>query len=411
MPKKVLVILADQLSYKFVKSYGFNDWIHTPCIDHFLDSGVRFENSICTSPLCIPSRHSIYTGMGTRFHGTVCDERTLKCRTLFHALTSLGIRCCGVGKLDFRYDPDQYHGLVERPGIGMGAQDVFEGTNNYSSFIGETVTTLERSEDAQCKAIVRATLDCLTRPEPTVIFCGFVKPHESCDNNLWYDAPRKFFDLYDENLIPSRLRGYCANVSCLDHYVGMLLRMADGMKLLDDTLVIFSSDHGEMAGDHERWGKQCMFEEAIKVPMGIWHKGIVPGIDSEIRSPMDILPTAFSWLGLPAPKVDGFSLLERNGHKFIFCETFYGRFYDGKYRDWENNPLPIKDALKRFHRCLRFKRWKLVHDGEKFILLDLERSGDSEDMSRINKGIFHELSLMMEKYYPISQLAKPDLFA
>jgi arylsulfatase A-like enzyme len=401
MARKVWIIMADQLSHKFLGHAGYHPWIQTPNLDNLAKKSLVFQRAYCSSPLCVPARMSFYTGRNTRYHKCVCDYKTLHQPTLFHHLKEAGIPSYAVGKIDFRFDQDQYHGITERPGIEAGAQDVFPGVNNFSSFIGRTVTTIEREEDEQCEAITRTSLECLERPGPSLIYTSYLKPHDSWDNDIWYDAPRKFFNLYHG--LPGRLMGYAANVSLLDEHVGKCLTMAEERGLLKDTMVIFTSDHGEMAGEYDLWGKQCLFEGAIRVPLIVWMGGKVWGHPSSLAASIDVFPSVFRFLGLACPPTDGVSLFAKNRQdRHVFVEVFDGRFWKRRYRDWDNKLISYDDGVSRLKRCVLKSGWKLVHDGEKPLLYSTKDfMEDLTDYSDLRPKTLDHLGELLETLYPV----------
>jgi choline-sulfatase len=404
--KKVWIIMADQLSFKYL-GYNGNKWIVTPNIDMLAGKGVVYTNAYCSSPLCIPSRFSFYTGRNTRHHKVLCDVNQLDKPTIFHYLGDRGVKSYAIGKLDFRFDHDQFHGITERPDSHLGAQDTIFGTNNFSSFLPECkVTTLDRDEDEQCERITEATLNCLRKDDHSLIFTGYVKPHESWDNGLWWDAPQKFWDLYNHReFFDTSSKGYAANVSLLDHHIGKCLKTASKEGLLDDTLVIFTSDHGEMAGEHNRWGKQCMYEEAIKVPFIMWHPKMPHMIRSEVMGLIDVFPTIFDYLGLEAPQCDGLSLLRKRPDDYhIFTEVFYGKYVDGRYCNWKHHPHTYDSGLKMLHRSIRMDQWKLVHNGVYHKLHDVDNLDDVTDVSKSHQKVFYDLIRLMEDRYPIRDI-------
>lgn len=394
--------MADQLSYKFVGYNALNRWIHTPGMNYMAKRSLVFNQAYCSSPLCIPSRQSIYTGRNTRHHQCICDYRILDRPTIFHHLAELGVKSYAAGKLDFRFDEDQHHGLTERPNAGIGAQDTIPGTNNFSSFIPEyMVTSLDRENDDQCCSITETSLDLLRRRETSLVVSSYVKPHESWDNGLWWDAPRRFWDIYNDRPVPDAARGYAANVSLLDEHLGYLLWTAGEEGLLENTLVIFASDHGELAGSHGRWGKQCMHEEAIKVPFMLWHKGIVPRQCNEVVGLIDIFPTVFEWLGLPCPPCDGASLLSpRHEDHHVFIEVFWGKYVEDRYCDFDHVPLTYSESTANLMRCIRRGRWKYVDDGASRELFHVTH-GDCRKMTQKSPSLVDRYQKEMDALYPI----------
>lgn len=398
--------MADQLCHRYIAAHGHKPWLATPSMDKLAREGINYRRSYCSSPLCVPSRQSFYTGRNTRHHLCLCDSKILTKTTLFHHLSDSHIPSYGIGKLDFRFDNDQFHGLTERPGTDEGAQDMKYGVNNYSSFIGRTVTTTNRPEDDQCFAIMKYSLECLRRDESSLILTSFLKPHESSDNELGYDAPHHFFELY--NCVPhlaknGREWGYCANVSCFDHYLGLCLKQAESENLLDENvLIIFCGDHGEMAGSYGRWGKLCFFEDAIRVPLMLWHKGIQSATHFSPRALIDVFPTVFEWFGLPSPECDGYSLLKpRPFNSHVFIEYFNGYFHN-RYHNWYQHPLTRSQCLEHVHSAIIQDQWKFLYH-KKGLYLHHIKKGDGINLWGYRPQIQNHFLKLMEKY-PIEDI-------
>ena len=404
--------MADQLSFRYLAYNGHKPWMMTPNLDVLASRSMNFRRAYCSSPLCVPSRQSFYTGRTTRHTRCICDVRILTQPTLFGMLSDMRVPTFGVGKMDFRWDTDQLHGFTDRPGEEIGAQDIAPGVNNFSSFNGNTVRTIEREVDEQCEAITQVSLDCLSRRGRGLVYTSFLKPHESWDNGLWYDAPRRFFSLYGNHQFPTaKEAGYAANVSCLDHYVGECLKRADARGLLENTLVIFCSDHGEMAGTHGRWGKLCMFEEAIRVPLLVWHKDIIP---QEIATPValiDVFPTVFDWMGLECPVCDGASLLrERDNDYSIFIEYMDGQFWEGLHYDWDHQPIRYEDGISKVNRAIVRGWWKLVHNGTASMLFNV-KTDEFTDLSRIHPRVMESLVEVLDSFPPEDVLDRSEFIS
>jgi arylsulfatase A-like enzyme len=199
-------------------------------------------------------------------------------------------------------------------------------------------------------------------------------------------------------------RGYAANVSLLDEHVGYLLWKAAEEGLLDDTLVIFASDHGELAGEHGRWGKQCMYEEAIRVPMMMWHKGIQPRAVNGVVGLIDIFPTVCEWLGVPCPETDGVSLLkDRPDDYHVFVEVFWGKYVSDQYCDFDHNPLSYQESVINLRRCIRRGQWKYVDDGSHRELFHVTNKVCRQAGQKSPK-LMERFRKEMEDLYPIENI-------
>lgn len=303
MHKGLWIICVDQLSYEYLGCYN-NKWISTPNIDKFAQNSLIFNKAYCASPLCVPSRYSMYTGKYPSYHGCLADDIPLTKPTIFNHLKD--IETCAVGKLDFRGNQNQYHGIKHRPNAEKGAQDIYERKNS-SSFIDNTphYFDINRPEDEQCKIISETSADYLNNTkEDFLLFTSFLKPHEP------HDPPKKFWEIYKTRKFHHpKMRAYSASVSCVDHYFGYMMSL---IKSLKDILIIFLADHGEMGNTYNQWGKHCLYEQAIRIPFMINFENEMKGTSNRLTSTLDLYPTICEYFGLPYSNLDGTSLFKDN---------------------------------------------------------------------------------------------------
>ena len=335
--KNVLFIMSDEHSRRIVGCYG-NDVIQTPNIDRLAENGTLFENAYCNCPICVPSRASIASGRYVHdighwdnafpYHGEP--------PSFGHALAAKGCRCDSIGKLHYRgaEDPNGFDNEIlplyvlngrgdlqgmlrdpppRRPGTKKLAADAGPGESAYIRYDRDI-------RDAACGWLEDAANEPLDRP--WVLFVSFVCPH------FPLMAPKAFFDLYpldrmhlpqlrgpnefpdhpvlkklrdvqdyedhfrDEDHVRIALAAYYGMVSFLDDNVGRIVQTLDANGLGDDTLVIYTSDHGDNLGARTFWGKSNMYDESAGVPMIM--RG--PGIEAckRVTTPVslvDIYPT------------------------------------------------------------------------------------------------------------------------
>ncbi|GKX31445.1 choline-sulfatase [Vallitalea longa] len=173
---------------------------------------------------------------------------------------------------------------------------------------------------------------------------------------------------------------YKGLVSLLDHCVGMIIDELKVQGIYDETLIIFTSDHGEMLGSHSLWQKMCMYEESVRIPLlmkfpsGVDCKG--KEID-EVVSAVDVLPTLCEYLKIEPPKdLSGVSLMTAIAEEPIDREMIYIQF-DGN------------GARGNFQRCAIMENYKLIIDIFKDeVFLELYDLG--EDVGEQNNLIFEK---------------------
>ncbi len=371
----VLWILSDQHNPRFTGCYG-HPFAQTPHIDALAARGLRFEQAWCPSPLCVPCRASLFTGRYVFEHG--CWDNCIAWDGRLPGwpahLADHGVHLTTIGKLDFA--PGQHR-------IAEPILPAYRTSRDIHSLFRADTTLPPRWQEADHLAQA-GPRDGLTlektggwqiaeracrwlaadRPadRPWILNVNFLEPHPPwpCPPDLWEkwqnrvqlkDLPPLYFEP-PENLHPFHrnyahhstglytapeevLRGYIAYlVHCeiVDTLVGRVLSQLAALNLLEDTLVIYSSDHGENCRAHGQWGKMNMYEEALRVPLILAGPPVPPAArGTVIAAPvelLDVLPTACAAAGAPLPAdLRGVSLLPllQNPaapppHEYVFSE-------------------------------------------------------------------------------------------
>jgi choline-sulfatase len=357
----ILIFMADQLNGTLFPD-GPAGFLHAPNLKRLAERSVRFTNAYCASPLCAPSRASFMAGMlpsRTRVYDNAAEFGS-DIPTFAHHLRRAGYYTCLAGKMHF-VGPDQLHGFEERlttdiypadfgwtPDWQHADQRIDWWYHNLGSVTGAGVAeiTNQLEYDDEVAFHAQAKLYDLARrrdPRPWCLTVSFTHPHDP------YVARRRFLDLYadcpaldpDVAAIPfeaqdphsRRLlqasdhaafdirpehvrgarRGYFANVSYVDAKIGEILDVLAAGRMLDDTAIVFASDHGDMLGERGLWFKMSFFEGSARVPLMIAAPGLPPGrVDTPV-SLLDVAPTlaelAGVELGDSAARMDGASLL------------------------------------------------------------------------------------------------------
>ncbi|MFN8995989.1 MAG: choline-sulfatase, partial [Pseudomonadota bacterium] len=304
----------------------------------------RFVNTYCASPLCAPSRASIMSGQLPSKTGVFDNaaEFASAIPTFAHVLRGAGYRTILSGKMHF-VGPDQMHGFEERLTTDIYPAD-FGWTPDWKkpderidwwyhnlgsvTAAGTAEITNQLEYDDEVAFLACQKIHQLARRRDDRPFCltvSFTHPHDP------YVARQKYWDLYPEGTIPpvqtpdiafddqdshsKRLfemsdwqnfnltprmiadsrRAYCANMSYLDDKIGEILETLQACDLADDTVIVFTSDHGDMLGERGLWFKMSFFEGSIRVPLMISSPSIMaPGLVRPPVSTLDICPTLAS---------------------------------------------------------------------------------------------------------------------
>jgi choline-sulfatase len=321
-PQNLLVIMSDEHNRK-IAGYAGHPIIGTPALDTLAAGGTRFTAAYTPSPICVPARASLATGLPVHRHQAWDNAIAYDGRIQgwAHALRKRGHHVAAIGKLHFQGLSDQDYGFTESllamhitGGVGdvthlvRDPDDIRTTGKNLiaSAGPGESSYTLYDRQVAAAAQIWLRETGARRHERPWVLFVSMVAPHfpltappEHYYPYIGRDLPRP--KLYDEAGRPDHpyvrmyarrsdydahingaadlqrvLAGYFGLVSFLDEQIGKLLRALKETGLADKTRVIYTSDHGDNLGARGLWGKATMYEESAGIPMLVAGKG-VPG--------------------------------------------------------------------------------------------------------------------------------------
>lgn len=358
----ILLVMADQLTPSALPSYG-HDLTHAPAITALGEQGVVFDAAYTASPLCSPARASFMSGLLPSRTGTYDNAAEFRADipTFAHHLRRAGYRTVLSGKMHF-CGPDQLHGFEERLTTDIYPADYgwtpdwdrpherLSWYHDMSSVV--TAGPCLRSnqldfDDEVAFTSERALYDHIRTedPRPFCFVVSFSHPHDP------FAIPRHFYDLYRDEDIPApavgpgevelspherRLHELCAMgavtvtdddvrrarrayygaVSYVDSQVARLMAVLNETGRSDNTVVIVTSDHGEMLGERGFWYKMSFFEGAARVPLILRAPGLLaPGRVATAVTTMDLLPTLVEIAEGETPaagllgEIDGHSLL------------------------------------------------------------------------------------------------------
>jgi choline-sulfatase len=341
----ILFIMADQMAAPLLPVYDTQSVVRMPHLVRLAEQGVVFESAYCPSPLCAPSRYSLVSGQLPSQIGGFDNAADFAADipTYAHYLRNLGYRTALSGKMHF-CGPDQLHGYEDRLtsdiypadygwAVNWDAPDVRPSWyHNMSSVLqaGPSVRTNQLDFDEETVFKARQYLYDHVRNHPQQAFCltvSMTHPHDP------YTIPAEFFDLYRDEDIPlprhhfaqsaqdahaQRLlkvidlwdkpltdhairrarRAYFGSCSYVDAKIGELRKTLADCGLADNTIVVFSGDHGDMLGERGLWYKMHWFEMSARVPLVVHApQQFAPRRVAHSVSTMDLLPTFVALAG------------------------------------------------------------------------------------------------------------------
>ena len=348
-PQNLLIILSDEHTPGAMGCAG-HPVVKTPHLDRLAARGTLFRNAYCTSPICVPSRASLATGLYVSDTGYWDNAKPYEgsVPSWAHRLNHAGHRALSIGKLHYRSTSDPNGWSEERlpmhvvAGLGDLMGTVRDSRARHRKFRGyheeagpgeSTYSLYDRNIAAEAVRWLKEEAPG-HRDKPWALFVSLVCPHPPLkapdDFYALYppqtvpwptdhdpgDRPehpadrdlREFFDIatpFPEDVVRRSVAAYFGLCSFLDHHVGVLLDTVEEAGLMDSTRVLYTSDHGEMNGEKGIWGKCIMYEPSVGVPMILAGDGVPVG--ASVATPVslvDVFPTVRDGVGLAAPDED-----------------------------------------------------------------------------------------------------------
>ena len=388
MQPNILLIMSDQHSPRVLGCAG-DEVVRTPTLDRLAERGVRFTDTYCANPLCVPSRMAFLTSR----HSSDIRVWTNNCRlqsdipTFVHHLVNAGYETVLCGRMHFK-GPDQRHGFerriigdvdpklehIPRETTGQAADGVKvagPGRTAYTRYDEEVTRVCRRFLESR---------DNQPGDRPFFMTVGYVLPH--CP----FIAPKRLFNEYVEKVdVPHLPQGYHDSlhpfmrswrerrqvdeltdeqvhiaraayyglVTFMDELIAEILSTLRKTRFAEDTLIIYTSDHGEMAGEHRLWWKSSFYEGSAGVPLIFsWPGKLAEGRTiTEITSLLDIGPTVVDLIG-----GDEMSAVRGRSLKGFLTG-------DGKVSDWHDTAFAELGGLRGDApgRMIRRGPWKLSH--------------------------------------------------
>ena len=393
----ILMVMADQLPALTTGCYG-HGMVQTPHLDGLAREGALFESAYCNCPISAPSRASMCTGQYVSRIGAFDNGADFPASTptFMHHLRRADYEVLLSGKMHF-LGPDQMHGFERRltpeiyPSSFVWTPDWTKGAYpnpgtavNQLQEAGQCTWSMQLDYDEEVTfRSLEALRDMARRPSgdrPFFLCASYTHPHDP------FIVPPRWWDLYDHEAIDMPAAGpvpldkmhpydrwlqihhmvdeyppdeasvrnarnaFYGMVSYFDAQVGRLVGELDGLGLAENTIVLVTSDHGEMLGEHGMWFKRTYFEPSTKVPLVVRGPGVSPRRVSETVSLVDLYPTLLEMAELDdwrsvQETVDGDSLGglmrgERDGWKNYALSEYYSEGVCQPMR------MAVRDELK-----------------------------------------------------------------
>jgi iduronate 2-sulfatase len=368
-PPNVLYFTVDDLSATRLGAYG-NPHVHTPNIDAFAERALLFERCYCQIGICGASRVSILTGIrpeNAEIYGNSEQWRQLlpEAVSLVRLFRDSGYRTYGVGKInDPRNGPLDDAWTVDETSQGgvLDAEQSIAMLRRVATDRSAPFFLAIGTRQPHCPW--NPTAEALAAYEPAA------PPVEASGRSMDTTCGYEDTDLTEERAAELTTMHY-ADITDLDRTFGDVMREAERLDLLDNTIVIFwSGDHGYSLGQNGAWGKWTNYDVVTRIPLVM----SVPGMRSEgMRSPalveaVDVYPTLVELCRLPAPRqeLDGVSFVPLLGDP---------------HRPWKTAAFSVSAPFGKFH-SIKTERYDFIWDiswWRKPELYDLERDPEETE--------------------------------
>jgi arylsulfatase A-like enzyme len=433
----VLFILADEWRAQ-ATGYSGDTNVHAPTLDRLERESIHFVNAISGNPVCCPFRASLMTGQYPLRNGVFINDVELKPNgvTLGEAFAGAGYHTGFIGKWHLYGSPDGKYGrrlayIPPEKRLGFQYWKACECSHDYNHSLyyeGDDqiakywpgYDAIAQTADACAFIEQRAK----TRRDPYFLVLSLGPPHFP-----YATAPERYQAQYRERAIKLRpnvpedrrkeatdiLRGYYAHMAAVDDCLASLLSTLDRTGTAEDTIVVFTSDHGDMMLSQGLTTKLYPWDESIRVPFLIRYPGKYGRKGRRLRAPLnspDIMPTLLGACGLPVPdSVDGTN----------FSMQMAGAAERPDSAAFINLPVPITEARRHGfaeYRGLRTERYTyarsihgpwLLYDNRKdpYQMHNLCGSAGSKDLqTRLNRSLDARLRELKDDFLPEAEYVR-----
>ncbi len=345
----VLILMTDQQRYDTLHCAGYEHMV-TPNLDRLAAGWCLYTHAHTTNPVCLPARYALLTGMPGRAHGLFRNShepiRDPSLPTLPGLLSTVGYRTAAIGKCHHR-PVCEHHGFDElqlmeevptcREYDEYAQYLADHGLGDIQNLHGVRALLYHHAQNAQMPAehhpnawVADRSIEWLHahRNEPFYLFCSWIHPHPPralpLEDQHHYDGtdlpepipaegrPALYGDdadawcgLADPESERRRIRAfYFSSITMVDHHIGRVLDTLEAIGQLENTLIVFLSDHGEMLQDHGMCGKQTRYDSSVRIPLIVrYPERFRPGAKcDDLVDLLDVLPTCLDVCGVTYPE-------------------------------------------------------------------------------------------------------------
>lgn len=402
----ILFIMVDEMKWNVMGCAG-HPLVKTPHLDQLAREGTRFATAYTVAPICTPSRYSFFTSRYAHVHGSTDNDTPPREPQLLlpSILKQNGYQTAISGKLHYispstsDYDLDSFWSFEhEGPGklpswpedlekkYGKAASKRLEVQPFPDDKLGHDLGKLTYpQQDSQTSWITERALDFLNQHDPAkpfFLFVSYLDPHSPShlcepywslyqngynpdkiplpptfkqDPDRPLETAANRHEVNDPKIVKAMTAAYYAKVTMVDDNVGRLLEELRKRGLADNTLIVFTADHGNMLGDHNRWFKGVMYEGSARIPLLMKAPPASPfatqfnhgAVVSNIVENIDVMPTICEMIHMPLPTqgIQGRSMTT---------------LVAGKDTDWKNRAF-----AERGSSMIRTPQYKLISNAKK----------------------------------------------
>jgi len=365
----ILLVFTDQQRYDTIAAHG-NPVIKTPVLDRLVAEGITFPRAYTPCPVCVPARYAMHTGQLPHRTGVFENyEMPMGRRSFMEILSDSGYQTFGTGKMHFTFKTG-YHTLwgfdKRAPDRNPEAPETFQLASEMY-YIPQVSPLTEKHHNTSW--IADTSIDFLKNRDadkPFFMMTSFPKPHPPFEPpvpwNKIYRGPdmplpkvpansealqtlwNKFQNRYkyrdqgnDLNLIRQMKAHYYAEISFIDYNLGRIFDCMEDLDVMDDTLIIYTADHGEMLGDYNCYGKRCFLDSAARIPMIVKYPGCAKNSTCPVPVTLvDVLPTFLDHAGIPPSEDYSGESMIRLAEGTAQRETIYCQYEQEGYASYMN---------------------------------------------------------------------------